>query len=545
MKTKKIKFILFLALIVVNIACKKQLNVVNPNQPTIDNAKTEQGIIALSLGSVYQNGFNQVDVTTLNVLGDSYFSVCYGFHELMADVISAEAANVSINVVNLPDYVIYDNGVKQSNTSSSRTAFRTGNSRDNRAQNPVYYEWTYMYTLNNQCNLLLDLIDGISYTGDAATKKNTLKAWAYWWKGYAYAKIGSLYYSGLINDVAGSKVSLYQSHDAIIAESNKNLDKAASILAAITAPSDYLATMQKLIPSFCQSGNGGVLTTQMWIRNINTLKARNFLVNKSAKTMTTAEWNSVLTLANSGIQNGDFVFTGRTTSQNGFFSASTGSVATLATGDPGGSTFKMSERFVQEYKSTDKRLANNFSTVSYFNQVGGFTFSGRWELVDGGNGMAGVSVLSNTTPGQYELFIGPSYEENELMKAEANIRIGNTDAGLASVDKVRTYQGSGLSATSGTGLTQALALEELRRERRVALVFRGVSFYDARRWGVIYDISKGGGRTGAVVMSSTGVLNTKAIINYNFLDYWDVPDDESNPQLNPPASGSSPIKNPG
>ena len=117
--------------------------------------------------------------------------------------------------------------------------------------------------------------------------------------------------------------------------------------------------------------------------------------------------------------------------------------------------------------------------------------------------------------------------------------------GLASVDAVKAYQGAGIAATSGTGLSQATALEELRRERRVALVFRGTSFYDARRWGIIYDISKGGGRTGCVVVSSTGVLNTNATINYNFLDYWDVPDDEVNPQLNPPASGSAPVKNPG
>lgn len=545
MKKYKIIYIVIAAVISTGLACKKQLEVINPNQPTIDNAKTESGIISFALGSVYVNGFNQVDVITLNVLSDSYFGLCYGYQELMADVISAEAANKSINVVNLPDYVNYDNGVKQSNTSSSKTVFRVGNSRDNRSQNPVYDEWTYMYTLNNQCNQLLDLIDGVSYTGDAATKKNTLRAWAYWWKGYAYAKIGSLYYAGLINDIAGSKVSLYQSHDDIIAESNKNLDKASTILAAISAPADYNVTLRQLIPAFCQSGNGGVLTPQMWIRNINSLKARNFLVNKSTKTMNNTEWTSVLTMANSGIQQGDFVFTGRTTNQNGFFTAAAGSVATLATGDPGGSTYKISERLVQEYKVNDKRLANNFKSVTYFNQVGGFTFSGRWELVDGGNGLPGVQVLSSTTPGQYELFIGPSYEENELMKAEANIRLGNINPGLTSIDKVRTYQGAGIAATSGTGLNQAQALEELRRERRVALVFRGTSFYDARRWGVIYDVSKGGGRTGAVVLSSTGVLNTNATINYNFLDYWDVPDDEVNPQLNPPATGSAPVKNPG
>ncbi|MES2773911.1 MAG: RagB/SusD family nutrient uptake outer membrane protein [Bacteroidota bacterium] len=543
MRNYKISYILLMTIIMVQVGCKKQLDVVNPNQATLENAKTEAGVISLAIGSVYNNGFNQVDIATLNVLGDSYFALCYGYHELMADVVSAEAANQSINVVNLPDYVIYDNGVKQSNTSSSRSVFRIANSRDNRSNNPSYFEWAYMYTLNNACNNLLDIAEGVSFSGDAATRKNTIKAWAYWWKGYAYSRIGSLYYSGLISNTTGGKVSLYQVHDDIIAEANKNFDQAAAILNAITSAGDYTAVLSQLIPGFCQAGKGGVLTPAMWVRNINTMKARNFLVNKRAKTMTNADWTSLLALTNTGIQSTDFVFTGRTTGINGFFSSGAGSVAILTTGDPSGSTFKISERLIQEYKPADKRRSNNFTQLAapYINQVGGFTFSNRFELLDGGNGN-GAATLTNSTPGQYELFIAGSYEENELMKAEANIRLGNINPGLTSVDLVRTYQGASLPVVSGTGLTMAQALEELRRERRVALIFRALSFYDARRWGVIDDISKGGGRTGAVVLSSTGVLNISATINYNFLDYWDVPDDES--ALNPPATGSAPVKNP-
>ena len=88
----------------------------------------------------------------------------------------------------------------------------------------------------------------------------------------------------------------------------------------------------------------------------------------------------------------------------------------------------------------------------------------------------------------------------------------------------------------------ATAKEELRRERRVALAFRGLAFYDARRWGVIDPVSSGGGRTGAVVLNATGVVSTNATINYNYLDYWDVPDNDI--VLNPPAAGSAPTKNP-
>jgi hypothetical protein len=551
MKRSKILYGFFTLFLLSQLACKKQLDVVNPNQATLDDAKTEAGIISLSLGSVYNNGFNQVDVTTLNWLGDSYFSICYGLHELMGDVVSAEAANQSINVVNLPDFVIYDNGVKQSNTSTSRSVFRIANSRNSRNNNPVYYEWTYMYALNNACSYLLEIADEVAYSGDADSRRNTIKAWAYWWKAYAYSRIGSLYYSGIINnatlsptDATGSLVSLYQLHDEIINESNRNFDEAAATLGAISSQADYSAVLAQLVPSFTQTGHGGVLTPAMWIHNINTMKARNFLVNKRTKTMTAADWTALLALANTGMVNGDLTFTGRTTEINGFFSSGTGSAAIMTAGDPSGSTFKMSERFMQEYKAGDKRLENNFNLLPspYINQVGGFPFSNRYELVDGGNGLPGVTTLISSTPGEYELYIAGSYEENELMKAEANINLGNIEAGLASVDNVRQYLGAGIPAVSGTGLTKSQALEELRRERRVALVFRGLSFYDARRWGVTDDISKGGGRTGAVIVSTTGAINTNATINYNFLDYWDVPDDET--ALNPPATGSSPVKNP-
>ena len=84
-------------------------------------------------------------------------------------------------------------------------------------------------------------------------------------------------------------------------------------------------------------------------------------------------------------------------------------------------------------------------------------------------------------------------------------------------------------------------MQELVRERRVALVYRGLSYFDSRRWGWIYDISKGGGAYNQVIVDGATV-NTKATISYNFLDYWDVPADEFD--LNPPSATSSVIKNP-
>jgi len=142
-----------------------------------------------------------------------------------------------------------------------------------------------------------------------------------------------------------------------------------------------------------------------------------------------------------------------------------------------------------------------------------------------------------------------SYEENELMKAEAMIRVNNIDAGLQHVDAVRDYQNSGLAHVAGTGLTQAEALEEFRMERRVALFLWGTAFYDARRWGVTEPASQGGGRANAIVMVTGDLLvpaqanpaPVPCFMDYRYLDYWDVPQNEID--FNEPGSGSVPVKN--
>lgn len=531
-------------------SCKKQLEVKNPNQPTIDQASSESGIISLALGSVYQGGFNAVDLSNLNALGNSFFSTALYYHELLADDISSDIANQNINIVNLPDYVVLDDGTKLVNQSPHKTNVRINNSRDKRASNLFYYEWAYMYALNNGMNTVLQTASTVSFGGDAATRLNTIKAWCYWWKGYAYARIGSVYYAGLINNTAAATSANYVAHDAIVAESNRYFNLAATTLAAITNTTDYTTVLTQLIPAFLQTGNGGVPTVAMWTDNINTMLARNLMANKLKSTMTATDWNAILTLTNNGIKKGDAVFIGKTVSSNPFFSLSNGSTSAMTAGNNASSTFKITERVLQEYKTGDKRMAENFSSQTYLNSVGGIISSTRWQLVSGGTGVAAPAgtnlpsyiLADKTTLGNYQLFIAGSYEENELMKAEALINTDQINLGLASVDNVRIYQGAGLASVSGTGLNLVAATEELRRERRVALIFRGTAFYDARRWGVIYDITKGGGRTGAVVVSSTGVVSTKATINYDFLDYWDVPADEF--VINPPSSGSAPIKNP-
>ena len=426
LKMKKYKIIsmwVITAALLGATSCKKQLDVKNPNSPTLDQASTETGIISLASGGVYITGFNGSSPSITsgdNTLGDSYFANGIQYHELMGDNVGAEASNNNINVVNLPDYAIFDDGSKTTNGSPQKTVLRISNSRDKRPSNPFYYEWAYMYSLNNAMNQVLAIVDAVPFSGDGATKSNTIKAWCYFWKGFAYSKLGSLYYAGIVNNTVNGISSTYVNSAALITEANKNLDASAALLNGITATATYTSVMTTLLPSIVQTGKGGVPTPLAFVHNINSLKARNYIANRQTSAMTAADWTAVLALVNAGITSTDNVFTARTAVTNGFFSASGGSVAALSTGPPKASTFKISERLIQNFQAGDKRFTNNFLQVTpYLNQVGGFTFSTRWQLVDGSNKMPGVVVLSDRIPGNYETYIASSYEENELMKAEA------------------------------------------------------------------------------------------------------------------------------
>lgn len=525
-------------------SCKKDLDISNTNQPTPESAQTETGVVSLAQGSVYRNGF--FDLKYSDGVYGRFWAGATGFHELMGDIIGAEAANAYLNQIGLPNKVTLDNGAVVLNPSAVNTQYallRSVNFNAQQGSNPTFYEWAYMYNMITASNQVLKISAATTFTGTGApTKKATVDAWAYWWKGYAYARLGSIFFAGLIQNegtTAATTNGNYVSKEALITESNANFDKAATAIGAATATADYNTTLGKLIPEFLQKGKGGVLTPAMWLRNINTMKARNVLVNTTKAAMSSTQWSSILTLVNNGINASDLIFTGRT-DPNGDFLGTTIADKVQSTGSATG-TYKLSERWVQEFRAGDKRKDNNVRTlpnVGIFNTDRGNAFNTRYSLVNGGLGLPGVITYANTAAGANEITLCGTYEENELMKAEALIQTGQIDNGVLSIDKVRNYQGAGLAAV-GAGLTQVAAYEELRRERRIALGFKGLSFYDARRWEIIAPDKS---RTGAVVLSAAGVVSTNATINYGYLDYWDVPDNEL--AYNPAAAGSAPTKNP-
>jgi len=366
-----------------------------------------------------------------------------------------------------------------------------------------------------------------------------------------------LYYAGVIVDHSNTVVNKFVNQAALIDESNKNLNQALSILNGISSVGDYNAIISALIPSQNQVGLGQPLSAAQWIRTINTMLARNILLNHLApfvngnpdatiakatiSPMAAADWQSVITFCSNGVKQGDFVFTGRTSASNSFFSPTGGSVAGLLSASNQTTTYKLSERLVQQFKAGDKRLAN-FTTSDGTFYGDANTNSTRYSLVDGVDAaLSGIPILGTRAAGELEIYIGPTYEENALMLAEANIRTGNIPAGLTRIDEVRDYQGAGVAHIGGSGLTLSQAMGELTMERLAALALRGLSFYDARRWGWTYSIANGGGRYGCTLIYN-GTIYNNATIDYNFMDYWDVLGDEI--EKNPPSADSASVVNP-
>lgn len=542
MKNIKITALFFLLLVGMVMSCKDQLDIQNPNQPTPATASSESGIIALAQGSVYKNGFTSAGNKYYDGVVGAFYNGVVGIHELMGDIVAAEAANTYMNNLSSPDLVILDNGSQVPNPNSpsiQKTLIRQVNQNSQQGGNPGFHEWAMMYQLNNTCNTILGAVEKTTFTGDAAAKKNAIKAWAYLWKGFAYSRIGSIYYAGLIVNTASVTNSAYVSKEAIITESNANYDKAAAAASASGSTAAFTDIITALIPDFFQNDKGRVPNAAQWAKNINTLKARNILVNTSTASMTAAQWDAILSLANAGVGASDPVFAANTNANGDIFSASNYNVAARAVGsNASGGSFKISERLIQDFNAGDQRLAQNFKQFNTWvgNADRGNSFNTRWAIKDGGIGLSGVMTYTNRTAGNAVLYMLGSYEENELMKAEAKLWKGDVAGAAASINAVRKYQGAGIDDV--TSKDAATVKEEFRKERRVSLAFRGFSFYDARRWGVLDN-----GRTGCVVISKDGSsISKNATIKYGYLDYWDVPDNEL--ANNPAGAGSVPTKNP-
>jgi hypothetical protein len=208
----------------------------------------------------------------------------------------------------------------------------------------------------------------------------------------------------------------------------------------------------------------------------------------------------------------------------------------------------VSERLIQDIRPGDARM-NNFipypggAVVNVLNR--GIQFGTRYTPQDiEKGGKYGTENYNSTAT----VPIAPTWEETALMIAEADIYSGNVDAGAKLIDQVRASQAAGLPVIGGTGISMDSAIAQLHSERRIGLYLHNTSWYDARRWGIAAPASKGGGRTGNIVVpgSLIGPNGTPAtvlpcFIDYSFSDYFDIPQNELD--FNPPSGASAPIRN--
>jgi len=496
-------------------ACQDDLDVVNPNEPTLDVLDTEDGLKRSMLG-VY------------NVFGNlNYVWLAITHHEIMGDALYVPWGNFSWRWSNQPTSITLDDGTvvtpPQGGSQGQELLLRNDRAQGN--ENAFIHEWQDMYQINNISNLLLNKLNGgtIALSGDAASKEATVEAFARFWK--------SMYAAGILTDEFGNNNPDFVNREAMIAAANAQLDLAIAALNSIGDESVYTEFIANGIPDYMR--RDGVPTIEMFIRNINTLKARNILVNTKVADMSAAQWEQIRSLAVAGLQEGDRNLVLQTADENAAFAATAWTPYRVLIG-----WAFPSERLVQDFKDGDQRQERNFGLLANPNvnmRGRGIQYGTRYgfNAIDVGGDYASV------TAGLATMDIAGSWEENALMEAEALIQTGSIEDGLALIDRVRTAQDAGLDAVAGTGLNMDDAYEELRSERRVGLFLRGLPFYDARRWGVIDPIAEGGGREGTVMLDANGNLNTNATIDYNYLRYWGVPDGELD--FNMPSPGSASV----
>lgn len=540
------RYLLYIfSIVIISGACKKSsLELNNPNQPTPESSlTTEAGLKNFSLGILQKMIADVPGEGKTNI-----FHIALTNHSIMGDEAYCPYGNYGFRWVDQVYKITLPGGTQilNPNTLDQKTQLQQFDSRGSGELNAFQYEWASCYYLIAQANYILSALDNpvLNLSGDADNKKNIFKAWALWWKGYSYSRIGSMYLAGVITNEAGSTNGNFVDHNAIMAEADKNLNDCLTTLNAINATDDYTSIVTGIVASF--NVNKNVVTPDMWKRQIYSLQARNLMVNKKIEDMTTANWQQVITLANQGIQATDNIF------RFGMDPSGTNDVSIgqfhpyYYLGEVVQFTF-VSERLIQDFKPNDNRLKIAFVpfSVPKVNERGrGLQFGTRWNPVFIENGgLYATGDNRGTVPWAC------SYEENQLMKAEALIRTGSIDAGLQLVDQVRDFQNSGLAHVAGTGLNATQALEEFRKERRVALFLWGTAFYDARRWGVTKPAAQGGGRANAIVIipgnlltpQQTGSIPTPCFMEYNYMDYWDVPQNELD--FNTPGSLSIPLKN--
>ena len=493
-----------------------ELDLIDPNNPTPEVLRSEEGIKRLSAG--YYESIDLADPK-------NFVWIVQAYHELMGDALVTPWGNWQYRwVAQISDITLDDGSVfiPPAGGSQPDEISRTNN-RQLAAEDPVVQEWGSMYFLNNQANLMIETLNEgtVEFSGDADAKTNGYLAIAHFWKGYAYARIGSMYEQGLIIDAFGATNTAYVDRAEVIAESNRQFDL------AIAHASGVDAVREDAFPDLLTDSEVSKPTSASLAAAANTLKARNILVNTRRVDLSSGDWQEILALTQNGLQDNSGTLILR--SDDVTYPDEVWWIFQAAWGPWG--WHRVSERLIQDIQPDDERMvrfeqtlnADTGNPISWNTRGRGIQYNSSWRV-------ASHYATQTSTEDEVKWYF-VSFEENLLMQAEAQLALGNAADAAALIDQVRAYQGAGLDPVDPSGNVW----EQIRSERRIGLFLRGLAFYDARRQGVLDPVSMGGGRTGAVVIDNSGAISTNATINYNYLSYWPIPDAELD--FNRPSGG--------
>jgi hypothetical protein len=493
--------VLLLGLLLMPLACEEQLDITNPNNPTPDIVLSEEGMKRQAVG-------------IWDAPGGFWEWVGWSLMEAMGDNIVMPWTNFDWNrFFGNIELIEYSDGTDdwspRIQASPSRTQAEWVNFVNDRQVTQGGYEalWLTAYGFNTEANRMLQALDnGVAFTGNIQAKENAYRAWAHFWKGYAYSLVGLFYEQGVVNNDPTGTNSDFKTSAEMIAASQAELDLALQFAA------DFGVIANDVVPNIFPTS----LTTASFIQNIHTLKARNLLMSKRREAISATEWQQIKDWAEDGLMANDGAL---------LFDSDESTHLSSITHRWRLSTnvwHRVSPRVIQILSENGDQRLNRFQFTtaggSFANRTTRPQINSPWLTLSG-------TPYASASPGtpQYVL----SAEENMLMLAEAELGLGNPGPAAGWVNTVREMplQGAGLADES------SVTMQDIRNERKVALFGRALAFYDARRLGEIDARAEGGGVTGVWVyhIDSGGnlVLDDNANLYFDFLSYYAIPDAEA------------------
>lgn len=316
---------------------------------------------------------------------------------------------------------------------------------------PINDCWLGGYRTNAVTDQIIKNCGAIDF-GDPKIN-NTLIGMADFYKALMLGEMAS-FYGSIPIDIVGLDAPKFATQAEAFARVQTILDDA---LAKMAAGGAKLAT---------QDFNFGGDAT-LWIPAIHSLKARYYLA--------VGDYQNALTQSNAGIS-------AAAGTVNAIFTSTAGEYSPWGhwSNDESGQPIRVEQSYIALLKSEagDTRLAAYFLKNDSGNYVGYRAHAGEGEaFVDS----ASVTPTKTSTLKKYsgygDLFPIISFEENELIKAECEARVGSLPNAITGVNAIRT--GAGLGATTAT--TQADVITEILKQKHLQLFLEGQTYTDMRR----------------------------------------------------------------